>query len=190
MSNRRSYAWTRQDENSGHSFALVAEGPEIWTYRGTELLAGPVALSCTFVVEVDRAEHPRRARVQAHDVDGTGEIAIEVDHGRWLIDGGHVPELDGVMDIDIAATPLTNTFPIRRLTELAPGESSTFPVAWVSVPDLAVSRVEQTYTRLEPVDGQEAWEYRDEEHGRFTLTVDGDGIVIDYAGFARRVGAW
>ncbi len=106
---------------------------------------------------------------------------------RVLVDGVHRPDLDGCLDVDIAATPLTNTFPIRRLARLSVGQVATSPVAWVDVPGLGTTRVDQTYRRLTPVDGRDAWEYGDPLHGAFTLTVDDDGLVVDYECFARRV---
>ena len=65
----------------------------------------------------------------------------------------------------------------------------TTPIAWVDVPDLGVTRVDQTYRRLPGVEGLAAWEYRDPQHGPFRLTVDTDGFVVTYEGFARRVAA-
>ena len=98
-----------------------------------------------------------------------------------------MPDLDGCVDVDIAATPLTNTFPIRRLAHLAVGEAATSAVAWVDVPALDVTRVEQTYERLPDRDGLAAWRYSDPLHGAFVLTVDDEGLVVDYEGFARRI---
>jgi hypothetical protein len=62
----------------------------------------------------------------------------------------------------------------------------------VTVPAPAcVQRVEQTYQPLGPVahDAQAvaAWTYSDPIHGSFRLTVDRDGLVVDYEGFATRV---
>ena len=91
------------------------------------------------------------------------------------------------VDVDVAATPLTNTFPIRRLAHLAVGRSVTSTVAWVDVPALGVTRVEQTYQRLEDRDELAAWRYSDPTHGGFVLTVDTGGLVVDYEGFARRI---
>jgi len=86
------------------------------------------------------------------------------------------------VDVDVAATPLTNTFPIRRLAHLAVGRSVTSTVAWVDVPALGVTRVEQTYQRLEDRDELAAWRYSDPTHGGFVLTVDTEGLVVDYEG--------
>ena len=118
-------------------------------------------------------------------------MILEADDQRgWRRNGRRVAALDGCLDVDIAATPLTNTFPIRRYADLAVAESRTSSVAWVEVPSLRVRRVEQTYTRLghrEDASPVEAWRYADPHFGAFRLTVDGDGVVVDYEGFATRV---
>jgi len=50
----------------------------------------------------------------------------------WLDAAGEVhPELNEATDVDLAATPFTNTLPIRRLS-LAIGESAEIVVAYVS----------------------------------------------------------
>lgn len=56
-------------------------------------------------------------------------------------------------------------------------------MAWVDVPSLGVTRVDQTYRRL----ADRTWEYSDPTHGAFGLTVDDAGLVRDYEGFARRL---
>lgn len=121
----------------------------------------------------------RAVEVSAISRSGTSQVALRVDPGGgWWRDGHLDDELAGCVDVDIAATPLTNTFPIRRLAALALGEERTSPVAWVEVPALHVTRVEQTYRRL----GDNRWQYSDPR-----LFVDDQGFVTDYEGFARRV---
>ena len=89
----------------------------------------------------------------------------------------------GCDDVDIMAVTFTNTLPIRRL-RLAVGEAHEIRAAYVTVPELQVRVAPQRYTRLG------ANEYRYEGLGTdFTavLTVDDDGIVIDYPQLSRRV---
>lgn len=105
--------------------------------------------------------------------------------GRWWRrDGTRLPELDGCIDIDLSATPFTNTLPIRRLG-LAEGESRALRVAYVPVPGFEIVAVDQRYTCLEA-----GRRYRYE--GLFRgfvgeLPVDADGLVIDYPETFRRV---
>ena len=110
--------------------------------------------------------------------------------GRWFdASGAAVPALDGCVDVDITATPLTNTLPIRRLS-LEQGESADIKVAYVTIPGLRVTPDEQRYTRL-PTDA-DGGRYRFEQAGAgFTavLQVDADGLVDDYPGLFERVWA-
>jgi hypothetical protein len=96
--------------------------------------------------------------------------------------GAGLPALRGCVDVDLTATPLTNTLPIRRLS-LATGQSAVVRVAYVSVPELTVSVSEQRYTR------RAGDTYRFElTDGSFTrdITVDAEGFVVDYPGLFRR----
>ena len=183
----RMYAWQRSDESTGHSVARVSAIGGGRRYQGTEVLASPAAVSCTFTVDVTSESRPVRAIVRAFSTLGSRVVELTTDGWRWTVDGQHRPVLDGATDLDVASTPLTNTIPIRRLGHLGVCEEAVMTVAWVDVPSLVVHRVEQTYTRLEPVDGLDAWQYGDPQHGAYRLLVDGDGVVVDYEGFATRV---
>jgi hypothetical protein len=104
-----------------------------------------------------------------------------------------VPELEGCVDVDISATPFTNTLPIRRLG-LEPGESAELRVAYVDVPELAVGPARQRYEYLEERAGGGLYRFEappiEALPSGFTaqIPVDVDGLVIDYPGLFRR--AW
>lgn len=107
------------------------------------------------------------------------------DLGRWWRDEQSAPDLDGVADIDISATPATNTLPIRRLG-LSVGESRATDAAWVRFPDLSVERLPQSYTRT----AEHCYRY-ESDGGNFSadLTVDETGIVVRYSDIWERVGS-
>ena len=180
-------AWERDDESRGHSIAHRQRLDDGWLFHGSEVMVGDDTLSCTFRVVVGPDWVTRH--VEALSVSAAGEMRLTLGavDGRWTVDGEPRPDLDGCVDVDIAATPLTNTFPIRRLAHLAIGEPVTSGVAWVDVPALGVTRVDQTYVRLEDRGGLACWRYSDPDHGAFELTVDDKGLVVDYEGFARRI---
>ena len=183
-------AWERADESGGFSVARRErlEPPDAgWLFHGSEVLVGEQTLSCTFCVVVGPDWVTRRVEVRSVSTVGEAQRRLKVSDGHWTVDGAARPDLDGCVDVDVAATPLTNTFPIRRLAHLAVGRSVTSTVAWVDVPALGVTRVEQTYERLEDRDELAAWRYSDPTHGGFVLTVDTEGLVVDYEGFARRI---
>jgi hypothetical protein len=114
------------------------------------------------------------------------ELTLRADgSGSWTdADGCALPEIEGCVDIDVEATPFTNTLPIRRLA-LRADESAHITVAYVSLPDLALSTARQRYTRLS---GTGAYRFESVGSG-FTaeLTVDAQGLVCEYPGLFRRL---
>ncbi len=104
--------------------------------------------------------------------------------GWFHQDGRPVPGVADAVDVDIAATPFTNTLPIRRLG-LEPGDSAEIEVVYLSVfPELAVSAARQRYTRLE-----HGWYRYESVDSGFTadLPVDPDGLVLGYPGLWERI---
>ena len=90
--------------------------------------------------------------------------------------------LAGALDVDIAATPFTNTLPIWRLG-LGIGESADIVTAYIDVPALTVQSDPQRYTRLD--ERSYRYESRDSGFAR-DITVDDAGFVVDYPGLFRR----
>jgi uncharacterized protein len=142
-----------------------------------------------YEVRCDERWRVREVRAAAPDLERPVLELLADGEGHWKRGGGEpIPELDGCIDVDISATPFTNTLPIRRLG-LEPGESADVDVAYVRVPELLVGPERQRYGCVEArVDGGL---YRFEAlPSGFTasLPVDADGLVIDYPGLFRR--AW
>ncbi|GJN80727.1 hypothetical protein PLIIFM63780_004257 [Purpureocillium lilacinum] len=103
-------------------------------------------------------------------------------HGHWSSPGGPVPSLDGCIDIDIAATPFTNTLPIRRL-RLQEGATQAISVAYIPVPSLQPLPIDQQYTCLEA----KLYRYENLTNGYSAeLVVDDDGLVVDYPNAFKR----
>ncbi len=107
------------------------------------------------------------------------------DDGNWRKDGKQpLPHLNGAIDVDITATPFTNTLPIRRLG-LEAGQSADIVVAYIDVPSLTVTADPQRYTCLEPMR-----RYRFESQGGDfvrDIEVDEHGLVVLYPGLFKRV---
>jgi uncharacterized protein len=99
--------------------------------------------------------------------------------GSWKADNRPVEEVRGALDCDLALSPLTNYMPAARLAEGV----TDHVMAWVSVPDLEVTRSEQRYERL----GENRVRFVGLEDG-FTaeLELDEDGFVIRYPDLAER----
>lgn len=114
------------------------------------------------------------------------------EEGTWTTEGGEIiPSLQGCLDVDISATPFTNTLPIRRLA-LQQGSVATLTMAYIAIPQLQVEVTKQRYTCLDvtPVGGRYLFESLRNGTSTFSaeLPVDEDGLVLDYPGLFRRVG--
>jgi hypothetical protein len=140
-----------------------------------------------YEIRCDERWRVREVRAAAPDSRRPVLELLADGEGRWQRRGGE-PELDGCIDVDISATPFTNTLPIRRLG-LRPGESAEVDVAYVRVPGLLVGPERQRYGCLEVRADSGRYRFEALPSG-FTaeLPVDADGLVIDYPGLFRR--AW
>jgi uncharacterized protein len=103
--------------------------------------------------------------------------------GHWTTQRGDpIPSLEGCIDVDISATPFTNTLPIRRLS-LRQGQSAELLVAYVLIPEMELMPDKQRYTCLEVTNtgGFYKYESMDSDFSA-VLPVDNDGLLIDYPG--------
>jgi uncharacterized protein len=185
----REVMWTPWEElGIGHlrlvtsDDGVVANGLVIGLEAGRPFRIG-------YEVRCDERWRAREVRAAAPDLERPVLQLLADGEGHWKSRGGEpIPELDGCIDIDISATPFTNTLPIRRLG-LEPGESEELMVTYVRVPELLVGPERQRYGCLEAQADGGLYRFEALPSG-FTaeLPVDADGLVIDYPGLFRR--AW
>jgi len=164
------------------STRLVANGMIL---RG---MAGGSPFRLRYTLRCDASARVRGVEVRQWREDVERRLDLQADgEGGWADASGRtLPELHGCIDLDIAVTPFTNTLPIRRLG-LRSGQAEEIDVVYVAVPDLGVSRVRQRYTRLRGEPGGDRYLYENLRNGyRAELTVDADGVVLDYPGQWRR----
>src|SRR5829696_5696458 len=91
-----------------------------------------------YEIRCDGRWRVREVRAAAPDLERPVLELLADGGGHWKRGGGEpIPELDGCIDVDISATPFTNTLPIRRLG-LEPGECADVDVAYIRIPELLV----------------------------------------------------
>jgi hypothetical protein len=186
---KRQVMWSRLDAPGMEHLALILRHDEVAADGMVLGVEDDAAFRLRYTVRCDSRWRVRRVEVSF--VDGGRGLSLTADgEGRWFDESGAaLPALDGCVDVDITATPLTNTLPIRRLA-LKQGESADIKVAYVTIPELRVTPDEQRYTCLET--DAAGGRYRFEQVGSgFTaiLQVDAEGLVEDYPELFRSVWA-
>jgi uncharacterized protein len=113
------------------------------------------------------------------------------DDGVWLADdgsGGARIDAGAALDVDLAFSPVLNSLPIRRLALHREKSEHTLPMVFVALPEATVEPTEQVYTTVRTGTGGEPAVVRfSEEDFTADITVDADGMVVDYPGIALRV---
>ena len=178
---------------------LVAPGVEHFrlAIRPEEIVAdglvlgveNDLAFRLRYQIRCDPRWRVRQVRVST--LNGEPNLSLTANgQGRWFDESGAaLPLLDGCLDVDITATPFTNTLPIRRLA-LQPGESADIKVAYITIPELQLTPDEQRYTFVAARDSGSSYNFEQKSTG-FTaeLQVDADGLVEHYPELFSRVWA-
>jgi hypothetical protein len=176
----------------GLEHVIVSADESAWRAHGRVIVAEEQLASIEYELECDAGFRISGLTISVTQSAGrTSLVLAPGGDGHWDANGQARPDLDGCIDLDINCTPLTNTLPIRRL-DWSPGQARDLDIAYVSVPDLVVSRARQRYTLLgrDAGDGLGPSVFRYESGSfRADLPVDRHGLVLDYPGIWARVGA-
>lgn len=177
-------------ETPGMEHLRVVTGPRGIVADGVVLgVESGLAFRLRYEVRCDPQWRVRQVETELVN-DGRNLKLSSDGEGRWFDESGRaVPALDGCLDVDITATPFTNTLPIRRLT-LKRGEAAGIKVAYIMIPELRVAPDEQRYTCVEADDTCGRYKFEQRSSG-FTavIRVDAEGLVGEYPGLFRRVWA-
>jgi hypothetical protein len=151
-------------------------------------LGGETPFRARYRIQCDRTWKTREVILELLE-EPEARIELLADGlGHWRTrKGDPVPSLDGCIDVDISATPYTNTLVIRR-TSLKTGDSLELPVAYISVPAMQFGAKKQRYTYLGANDQGGSYRFEDvSSKFRADIQVDSAGLVTDYSGLFKRV---
>ena len=153
------------------------------TAHGTQVGATPEAYRVDYSLRTGAEFVAERLELSVL-ADGRLRRLLIVRHpdGRWTADDRQLPELDGALDFDVLNSPVFNSTPVLRHDMATGGDARDFVMAFVTVPELAVTRSEQRYTPLG--DGRVNY-----ASGDFSADIhfDDDGLVTLYEGYLERV---
>ena len=200
MAAARRIEWQGVDDPARRDAALVRLETDGLAAAGASVAD---AWTSAWSLEVGPGWITRRLAVRTQGPGWARSLALtRGEDGRWTAeatDEGDVDlpppglaradDLDRALDCDLGLNPLTNTMPIRRLGLLRQRVPETeLLMAWVDVPSLAVVGSRQVYgssdgsLRL----GHEVDYFSQDRGFHSRLSVEGDGLVLEYPQLARR----
>jgi uncharacterized protein len=152
---------------------------------------GIEAFNASFIASVERADEAGRLLVRTTTADEERQITLSrTEDGIWLIDHGDGTTqrnaFDGAVDVDVTGTVTFTALPVRRLGLHRDAAEHELPVLCVSLPDLTVRLSRQTYRTVSSSADGAVINYSEPGYAE-DITVDRDGMVIDFPGRARRV---
>ncbi len=135
-----------------------------------------------YEILVDRSFKTRSLAVEKVGMGKSTKTKVDFRGGAWFVDGRKRTDLRQCTDVDIEASPVTNTIPIRR-NPLRVGERVDLTAAWARFPSLAVTPVKQSYERV----GARKYLYRSTSGFTAELDVDDFGLVTRYDGIWKEI---
>ena len=183
-------AWRHRDARDGFEVAYFQVLDRECRIEGlTAAIEDGVTWAVEYSIDLDETGATRGARIRGRSAAGSSSALLEADGaGRWLVDGGPAPHLDGCLDVDLESSAMTNALPVRRMA-LAPGAGAGAPAAYVRAVGLAVERLEQTYLRVPAEAAGQSYDYAAPVFGfACRIGYDESGLVLNYPGIAVRAG--
>jgi hypothetical protein len=199
MADWRVLAWTGSDGDRVEA-AQVLLGAGTLRARGTSTAAD---YTTDWTLECEPDWETRRLSVRARGDGWVRSLDVTRGDAGWRarrrkndappedVDLGPLG-LDEALDCDLALCPVTNTMPTLRHDLVGAARSGLdlsvdLVMAWIDVPALTVHRSRQRYTALGPAGEGGARIGFASEGFTATITVDADGLVVDYPGVGTRV---
>jgi uncharacterized protein len=195
----RALAWIK-DDPFGVEFAEIQLAPDRLRAEGVAIGTRPVPYRLDYAVETAVEFVTSRLRVSSRGDGWRRTLELRrSEAGVWNLDpdeagdvdlppgGGDPASFADALDCDLGLSPVTNLMPILRHDLLAGAGPVELITAWVSVPDLSVRPDGQRYSYVGGGPDHHVLRYEATD-GSFAadITVDRDGIVVDYPGVARR----
>ncbi len=197
---RRAVACVK-DEPFGTEFAELVIADAHLTASGVAIGSAPLPYRIDYDLETRQGFLTSRLRVTARGEGWRRTLDLRRGDDEWHIRaeqhgdvdlppaGGDPSLLAGALDCDLGLSPVTNMMPILRHGLRRGGAPIELTMAWVDVPALAVHPDGQRYRHLGSATDHHVIRYEAVD-GSFAadISVDTDGVVIDYPGIGRRLG--
>lgn len=173
----RDILWSSVEDEGFEHLRLLREGGRIIADGVVVRRDERSSYRAAYRIECDEAWRIREVAVTA-----AGGARLELrsgGNGQW----DDRPDLGGCHDVDLEASPFTNTLAINRL-KLAVGTSAEIAVVFLTPREAGAQRMMQRYTRL--AESRYLYESMESDF-KAELPVDADGLLLEYPNWFRRV---
>lgn len=145
--------------------------------------------SVSYSLATDESGVTQRLTVRTAWTKGEQHVTVtRSEEGVWLVDHGQGAartHFGGAVDVNLEFSPLFTALPVRRLGLHRDAARHDLPVVFVALPSLEVRGVSQTYRTVSL--GEPAVISLSSDSWEVELTVDTNGLALEYPGLARRV---
>ncbi len=149
---------------------------------------GSAPFSASYALSTNEVGAVGRLTVRTVCDQGEQHVTLtRSEEGIWLVDhgkGAARTDFDGALDVDLAFSPLFNTLPVRRLALHHVDSEHELHIVFVTLPSLDVQLVQQTYRSVSV--GEPAVVGLRADSFDVDITIDPDGMVLEYPGLAKR----
>ena len=163
----------------GTEYCVVGRESGGWSLTGTVArLMKEGTMAATYAITTDTGWRTRGAHIEQLVGGRFTMVRLDVKRSRWFVDGRERLDMEGCVDIDLGASPVTNTLPIKR-NSIRVGSKLDITAAWVRFPTLDVKPLKQSYKRV----GARRFIYRSTTGFKAELELDGYGLVKRYGDY-------
>ncbi|MEV6711936.1 putative glycolipid-binding domain-containing protein [Lentzea sp. NPDC051208] len=185
------FTWQGIHEPRLEQVRLLLSSDQRLRASGRLVAAGPdEQFNASFEVSVGESGQVNRLLLRTATVLEERQCSLSrTEDGAWLVDHGQGSKretFNDALDVDVQFAVLFNAIPIRRLgLHREPGEHA-LPVVRVSLPDLTVKAVTQTYKTVSVGDEVSVVRFKS---GGFeqNIKVDPNGLVVEYPLISKRI---
>lgn len=147
------------------------------------------AFSASYDLVTDETGATKRLSMSVTLAERDRQLSIARDEeNMWLVtdhQGQSRGSYEGALDVDVVFSPFFNALPIRRTGLYRRVDSVSLPVVYVNLPELTVRQATISYSSSGP-DSSDGIKLHSPV-AETTITVDGDGFIVDYPGLATRI---
>jgi len=174
-----SILWRRLDVE-GHDSCLLSQAESGYRLKGQAIFVQDGQPCClAYEVACDAGWRTQTARVDGFL--GARELRYAIERaadGQWMLNGEVQRDVAGLVDVDLGFTPASNLLAIRRF-DLDVGQATSAPAAYLTFPELRLTRLEQSYKRVD----EARYAYAAPLFGYDDiLVVSAAGFVVTYPG--------